>query len=116
MKKKKKQKKLGETQFSYTPDPGTVEGPVQCGVCGTEMEVKRDCYGPRGFAMAMSGSKSGYDSFQCPLQKEDWHRQVVKILETAHETPSSVLENMLRQEVKEILESRIATKKVSQYF
>ena len=59
-------KLLGDTQGRYTPDAGEVDEPVNCGVCGELMKCEKGCYGARGFAMAMSGSKSHYDDFICP--------------------------------------------------
>ncbi len=101
---------LDDTQSRFTPDVGTVEGPVVCGVCGREMICERNCHGPRGFVMAMSGSKSDYDSFQCSHMNEKWHVQVVKLRELANDTPSGKLAKMFREEAMEVLESKKATK------
>lgn len=100
----------GDTQDIFTPDPGEVEGPVNCGVCGTEMECKRNCHGPRGWAMAMSGSKSYYDCFSCPHRGELWHKQVVKLRSAVRDTPSRKLADLFLEEVNEILDTRQATK------
>jgi hypothetical protein len=110
---------LGEITYRYTPDSGKVEGPVNCGVCGSEMEVTRNCTGPRSFVEAMlkdpDVSRVPHDVFCCPHSREDWHKQVVAILRQAKETPSSRLESLLRTEAEEILISRKATKLVSNF-
>ena len=105
--------KLGETQSVYMPDADTVLGPCFCGVCKTEMIMKRGCYGPRSFSSAMGGFKSYYDSFTCPDRDKNWHRQVVAIRDEARDTSSKKLERMLLKEAKEILAKKKATKKVS---
>jgi hypothetical protein len=104
------EKKLADTQCYYSPDTGTVEGPVHCGVCGTQMSERRNCYGPRGFAMAMMGSKSHYDEFTCPHRGEMWHKQVIDLRKLAKETPSSKLEAIFKEEIDGILDTRTATK------
>ena len=101
-----------DTQERYTPDPGThpPEMEVCCGVCGDRMNLKENCYGPRGFVMAMSGSKSHYDSYTCPNSKEGWHRQVLALRKEKRETASTLVESLLDEEIKLVLESRKATK------
>lgn len=103
-----------DTQSRYTPDPGTVpEGEdVFCGVCGDKMDEKRGCNGPRGFAMAMSGSKSPYDSWTCPNREEPWHQQVVALRNAMRETPSAKIALIMAEEVGEILSVREQTKDV----
>src|SRR5688572_24764511 len=103
------EKRLGETQSRYTPDAGTVEGPCHCGVCGALMDEKRACFGPRGFAEAMSfhnsdGKRGGskYDSFECPHRTENWHKQAVVLRMKANETPSATLEKLLRDEADQV--------------
>lgn len=96
--------KMGETQFSYCPDAGEVEGPVFCGVCGQEALVTRNCKGPTSFLMAMGGSTREYDFFICPDASLGWHEQVVSIRKEINQTASERLKNMLREEVCEILE------------
>ncbi len=110
--------RLEMPQHRYTPDVGTYEEPVYCGVCGDEMTCdSRGSTGPRGFAQAMSRSRSEpHDVYTCPHGEADWHVQVVRIWEEAHKTPSKVLADMMEAEVAGILATRKATKKVSKYF
>lgn len=109
-------KTLGNTQSRYTPDPGTHpdDEVILCGVCGAETTCRRNVNGPRGFAMAMSGSKSPHDVYSCPLRDEDWHQQVVALRREASGTSSKKLETMLLEEAEEVLSNRLATKPTSE--
>lgn len=60
------------------PNPGTIET-AECGVCGAQMNVKRDVLGPTGLAEAMRGEKHKHDSFVCPRIEEDWHKQIYRL-------------------------------------
>ncbi len=102
---------LGDTQDRYTPDPGKIEGPVRCGVCKTEMSVRRNVNGPRGFVQAMSSGKSLHDVFSCPHSDEEWHRQVVALRREATKTASKRHGDALQQEAEDILDYRQSTKK-----
>jgi hypothetical protein len=102
---------LDDTQYRYTPDVGTVEGPVFCGVCRTQMTERRDVEGYRGFVSAMAKVKSRYDSFDCPHSNEDWHKQVIALREAARKTPSPTLAHILLKDTQEILGNRVCTKK-----
>lgn len=103
-----------DTQERYTPDPGTYpsEEPILCGVCGDRMELNGNCHGPRGYAQAMSGSKSYYDSYNCPNQTEDWHMQVLALRGERRRTASTLVESLLEKEISMVLETREATKKI----
>lgn len=94
------------TQYRYTPDAGTVEGPVLCGVCGTQMDEKRACNGPRTFFEAMGKSKSNYDSFTCPVSEENWHVQAVKLNKAAGDTCSATLKKIYEEEAAEVVKTR----------
>ncbi len=95
---------LDNTQCLYTPDSNTVAGPVNCGVCGKEMLVKRNCYGSTSFVQAMGGVKRLHDSFRCPNSELKWHEQVVLIRIEAARTASTRLRNMLTEEADEIVQ------------
>jgi hypothetical protein len=102
----------------YTPDAGTVKGPVYCGVCATPMEVQLNYVGPRGMVEAMaSHNKPDYkftpaDVFTCPHREEDWHYQVHLLNQMIAETPSSAITTLLQEEVVDILFERKPTKKI----
>lgn len=108
--------KMGDTQYRYTPDPGTHsdDEDILCGVCETKTTCRRNVNGPRGFVMAMSGSKSLHDVYECPHRKEDWHLQVVALRREAAQTSSLLIENMLLKEAEQVLETRKATKPTSE--
>lgn len=108
-KKHKKTPEMGNTQCVFTPDAGEVEGPVYCGVCGTQMNEERACYGPTSSIMAMGGSKRHYDFFDCPDRQQLWHKQVVALRNKAGSTPSGRLKRMFLEEAEEILEKKEAT-------
>jgi len=95
----------------YFPDPGTVDKAF-CGLCGTEMEVKRDCEGPTSFVMAMGRSKRKYDSFYCPNREADWHYQVAALKEAVKKTPSARIQKIYEEEIAEVLQTRVPTKNV----
>lgn len=101
--------KLDPTQSYFSPDPGLVEGPVHCGLCQTEMEVTRNVNGPRGFAMAMAGSKSLHDVFCCPLRDELWHKQATKLREAARSSFSAKLAAIYTEEAEQVIAERKPT-------
>ncbi len=105
-------KKLGDTQYRYTPNAGTVEDDVHCGVCGDMMLVKRDCYGPRSYAQAVAGGNSLYDEFTCPNMAAGWHTQVVALRREANRTSSGKITAMLKDEIEQVLKTREPTKQI----
>lgn len=107
---------MQSTQYRYTPDIHEEEGPVFCGVCGTQATETRGCYGPRGLVQGMSGTKSHYDCFECPNRDQDWHRQALAIRMEAKKSPSKIIEQMLLKEALEIIEKREATKQVHTFY
>lgn len=101
--------RLANTQFRYTPDAGTVVGPVECGVCGATMNENRKQHGPRSSAGAMAGIKDHYDEFLCPFHDELWHKQAVAIRREAMQTASGVFRRMLLNEATVLIGSREAS-------
>jgi hypothetical protein len=108
-----------DTCDRYTPDAGTADEPVICGVCGDAMECVRNSRGPRGWAQAVAMHMRGetdtgtpHDIFSCPNSETDWHKQVIALRREGMRSPSKVLEGMLRDEARTILERRQCTKKV----
>ena len=72
----------------------------------------RDIMSARSWAGAMGGIKSKCDSFTCPETPNDWHRQVLSLHQRIETEPSAKISAILEQEIKEILETKIATKRV----
>jgi hypothetical protein len=96
----------------FFPDPNTHDE-MFCRVCGEKMSVIRCICGPTGYVEAIYGSKGRlHDSFHCNNSHEDWHKQSLRLLKLAEETPSALLEHIYRKEVEEILKDKHATKKV----
>jgi hypothetical protein len=97
-----------------TPDPGEYMS-INCGVCGTDMDVKRNVVGPTTMTEAMSKRSHSHDVFWCPLMEEGWHIQAKKLQQLARETPSKIIEDALMDEASCIISSRSATKKISDF-
>lgn len=100
---------------SFSAASGTVES-MNCRVCGSVMDVERGINGPTSWAEAMAEGKHLHDSFTCPYAHSDWHVQVLRLRELIEKTPSFRLQKMLEEEVAELLETRVATKKVHKMF
>ena len=60
------------------PVPGTVET-AECGVCGAQMNIRRNVLGPTSSVEAMAGRKHRHDSFVCPRIEEDWHKRIYRL-------------------------------------
>jgi hypothetical protein len=99
---------------NFTPSPGT-EKEMLCDVCSANMDVKRDVYGPTGFAEGMAGRGHLHDEFTCPFIDAMWHLQASQLQELARETPSKTFESLLNAEIEQILQTRKETKEVSKY-
>ena len=95
-------------------DPGKRDK-MNCNVCSSNMDVKRNVYGPTGMAEAMAKKGHSHDSFTCPHVDKDWHRQASKILRELENTSSPTLEELLKKDMEKIIETRKATKKVSRF-
>lgn len=92
-------------------DPGNDE--LDCDVCSSKMDVRRNVLGCRSFASAMSRNKSVFDEFTCPNSSTDWHVQAIALMELIDDTPSYVIENMLREELRDVLYTKRPTKKLT---
>lgn len=90
-------------------EPGEVAS-LECGVCQSAMEVRRNVLGPRTVTEAMSKCKVLHDAFFCPYRAAAWHLQAAKLLEHAESTPSARLDKMYREEADKIVRRRVATK------
>jgi hypothetical protein len=96
------------------PDPGKYQS-LKCGICGTEMDVRRNVHGPTSFAAAMAKKGRDHDAFYCPHIKADWHVQAKKLLDEIRATPSDSLAKIMHAELCHIVQTREATKKVSNF-
>ncbi len=95
-------------QSNYTPDVGEVlEGvSVHCGICGALCSEERNVLGPRGFAMAMSGSRSLHDSFMCPNYGVHWHHLANELINRANKEISPTLKEILLKDAHTLIEEK----------
>lgn len=86
----------------FTPDPGAC-GSMQCQACGANMDVKRNAYGPRSFASAVSGHRVVYDEFTCPNAGKPWHDKVIKMREERRNTVVAAFQETIDAEIAMVL-------------
>ena len=68
---------LGNIGYCF-PEPGTKDK-INCGVCGVQMDVRRNVFGPTSWAMAVGGMKRLHDAFTCSRVGEDWHKRIYEL-------------------------------------
>jgi len=90
----------------FCPDPGKWDS-CKCKVCGSEMDVKKDCYGPTSWAMAMSKSKRKYDEFACPHLGEEWHNKAYDLLLESENTASESVKRIVLNDLKKVVISNL---------
>ncbi|MDP1719180.1 MAG: hypothetical protein Q8L24_02010 [bacterium] len=91
---------------SCNPLPGTMTTAI-CGVCGSQMNVKRNVLGTTSLAEAMSGNKHLYDKFTCPNKNKNWHLKICRLkmkVYKAEMNEADNLEELRKKTKKEILE------------
>ncbi len=91
-------------QGHLSPDPGTVKT-AECGICGKQMNVKRNVLGATSWAESMGHGKHLHDSFTCPNLNKDWHEKIVSLKCEAHNTASDKIKKILKEEIAELLEA-----------
>ena len=89
----------GLTVFNFAP--GEKEK-VDCNVCDSRCEVKRNVFWYKDFGSAMMKKKSRFDQFKCPLAEKDWHKKLEKLTLEKRETASSKIKQLLEEEIGEI--------------
>ena len=60
------------------PAPGTVKT-VECGVCGTQMKVKRNVLSATSWVESMWHGKHRHDRFTCPHIIQNWHKRIYRL-------------------------------------
>ena len=95
----------GNNDGYFTPDLGTVKN-ANCGICGKQMNVKRNVLGPTGWAEAMAKRKHRYDSFTCPYYEKDWHKKIINLINEARNTSSSNIIKIIEKEIYKILRTK----------
>jgi hypothetical protein len=92
-----------EKGYSYfVTDPGT-EDKVECRVCGTVCDVRRDVYGPTSWATALASDLKDHDAFVCPHADEDWHDQALELVHAIEDTPSKRVAELMKLDLEDIL-------------
>lgn len=102
--------KLNKMHWSYTPETGTFEGTVYCGVCNAKLDVEKNKTGATAFAEAMAGKTHQYDLYTCPNHKELWHIQISLLQRELKDTASKTISDMLEKEIEQIHWSKSPTK------
>lgn len=96
------------------PDAGKFES-IDCGICGTKMNVKRNVFGPTSFGAAMAKKGRQHDAFSCPHRDEPWHIQAKKLRDEIGKTPSRRIAEIIHAEFCHVIREREPTKKVSKF-
>lgn len=86
------------------PAPGTLEA-AECGICGAQMNVQRDVFGPTSAVEAMAGKKHKHDSFICPFIGKRWHEEIYYLKEWALKAEINNLPG--KDEIKKTAEQKI---------
>lgn len=88
------------------PNQGEVNK-AKCGICGTQMSVRRNVNGPTSFSEAMARGAHLHDSFTCPHLMERWHTGIVNLKMEAYasEGEYKVVKRELEKRVKKILKA-----------
>jgi len=86
----------------FAPDPGTVST-AHCGVCGTQMLVRRNVFGATSWAEALGHRKHLHDRFICPQYPRAWHRRVANLMSSAMEETDRVTRKRILKKINEIL-------------
>ena len=93
---------LSKGYDSFTPSPGEYES-WKCRVCGSRAAVRRNVYGPTGYAEAMAKKGHLHDSFSCPNSDKDWHKQSMNLTREKESTSSPRIAALISKDLQEIL-------------
>jgi hypothetical protein len=88
--------------------PNTVPS-MTCKVCGHKMNVERQSKGPSSFAAALSLTINNHDIFWCANHEMTWHTQARDLMLEMQRTSSNSIRKILKEEVDDIVRTRIAT-------
>ena len=84
----------------------SVSETMECRVCGTLCDVKRNATGPTGSISAMSGNHTLHDSFHCPNVGKDWHNQAVKLVMAINHSPSKSISTLMSKDLQDLLQQQ----------
>ena len=88
----------------FNPAPGT-RVTVKCGVCGVQMNVRRNVLGPTSSTEAMAGKSHRHDRFTCPYLDENWHKEIYRLKTDVYFAEIYVIDN--RDKIKKAAEEEI---------
>ncbi len=83
---------------SFSRQPGEVDE-INCEVCGSACDVKRDVSGPTSWAGSMAGSKKLHDLFTCPYNDEQWHWETLAMVQELRDTSSPSLRKLIQKDI-----------------
>jgi len=90
---------------SFTPAPGTVDK-MQCRICGEDLEVRRNCNGPTGYAESLAGMKHLHDHFYCKHSEEDWHKNAYALKQQQENSASTAVKEIIEAELVQVIVNR----------
>ena len=79
---------------------------LNCPVCDTKCNVKRNCYGPTCFAEAVGGLGHLPDRFTCPHHDEDWHHDASQLIAQKRDCVSRRVRELIELDLQETLATR----------
>jgi hypothetical protein len=88
--------------------PNTVKE-LNCKVCGSKMEVKRNKKSADSFNAAIAGKSSNHDFFWCANYQTNWHIQVRELIGEIENSSSSSIRKLLKEEIDLILKNKTPT-------
>ena len=80
---------------------------LNCPVCGTKCDVKRNCIGPTSFAESVGGLGHLHDRFICPHQDDDWHNYASQLIDQKRDCASQRVRELIDLDLQETLERRV---------
>lgn len=95
----------------FTPDAGEEEK-MSCRCCGANMDVKRNIQRRTKYEGKILEGQFA-DHFTCPHAGEEWHNQIINIMEWCTRCPLQSLAVMAEKEIAEIKMTKQPTKKTS---
>ena len=96
--------------FTYITSPGAFEQ-LDCPVCRNLCQVERNAPFHPGHIAAMAGIARPHDRFFCPFDRNDWHYTAYKLIHAIDEMPSMRVADLMRQDLKELLEKHLSLEK-----
>lgn len=91
---------------SFTPDAGTVNTCI-CKVCGSVMNIEKNCRGPTSYVEAIGKITRNYDHFTCNYSNESWHKTVLELILEKEKTASVSIKKMLEKEAHDLIKQHL---------